>query len=55
MGDKNKLIVIGSVEAINEVLQCINPNYPRQNLDNLEKNDCYYCMNGVSVEVVLIK
>ena len=40
--DNNTLLVVGSVEAINNVLQCINPNFPPQNLENLEKNDCYY-------------
>lgn len=51
----NTLMVIGTVESINNVLQCINPGYPQQNLENLEKNDCFYCMNGVSVQIVILK
>lgn len=53
--DDDKLLVIGSVEAINRVLKSINPNYPRQNLENLEKNDCYYVMNGVNIEIIVKK
>lgn len=55
MTENQNLIVIGTVEQINAVLQCINPNYPYQDLNNLEKNDCYYVMNGVGVEVIIKK
>ena len=55
MKPNDNLIVIGTVEQINAVLKCINPNFPEQNLQILEKNDCYYTMNGVGVEVIIKK
>lgn len=55
MTENQNMIVIGTVEQINTVLQCINPSYPYQDLNILEKNDCYYVMNGVGVEVIIKK
>lgn len=55
MKENENMIVIGTVDQINKVLQCINPNFPFQGLDILEKNDCYYVMNGVGVEIILKK
>ena len=53
MTETQNMIVIGTVDQINAVLKCINPNYPTQDLKNLEKNQCFYTMNGVGVEVIL--
>ena len=55
MAEVQNMIVIGTVDQINAVLKCINPNYPEQDLSILEKNSCFYAMNGVGVEVILIK
>ena len=55
MKPNDNLMIIGTVEQINAVLKCINPNFPEQNLQSLEKNDCYYTMNGVGVEVIIKK
>ena len=55
MTETQNMIVIGTVDQINAVLKCINPNYPTQDLKNLEKNQCFYTMNGVGVEVILKK
>ena len=55
MKENDNVIVIGTVDQINAVLKCINPNYPEQHLKNLEKNDCYYSMNGVGVEIIIKK
>ena len=49
------LIVIGTVDQINRVLKSINPDYPRQNLENLEKNSCFYTIGGVGIEIILKK
>lgn len=53
MTETRNMMVIGTVEQINKVLQCINPNYPEQHLKNFQKNGCFYTMNGVGVEVVI--
>lgn len=55
MPKDNSVVIIGTIEGINNVLQCINPGYPRQNLENLEKNDCFYVMNGTPLEIVIRK
>ena len=55
MKENENLIVIGTVDQINAVLQHFNPKFPKQNLDSLEKNDCYYILNGVAVEVIIKK
>ena len=53
MSEANHLIVIGTVDQINAVLQCINPGYPNQDLSSIETAHCFYVMNGVEVEVFL--
>lgn len=55
MNESTNLIIIGTVDQINEVLKSINPDYPRQNLENLEKNSCFYTINGVGIEIILKK
>lgn len=47
------MIVIGTVEEINRVLECINPAYPRQNLENIKSNHCVYVLNQTVVEIIL--
>lgn len=55
MTETQNMIVIGTVDQINTVLKCINPNYPTQDLSTLEKNSCFYTLNGVGVEIILKK
>lgn len=55
MTETQNMIVIGTVDQINAVLKCINPNFPEQDLGTLEKNQCFYTMNGVGVEIILKK
>ena len=55
MTETQNMIVIGTVEQINTVLKCINPNFPDQNLSTLEKNGCFYTLNGGGVEIILKK
>lgn len=47
------MTVIGTVEEINQVLECINPAYPRQNLENIKSNHCVYVLNQTVVEIIL--
>lgn len=47
------MTVIASVEEINRVLECINPKYPKQNLENIKSNHCVYVMNQTVVEIIL--
>lgn len=46
------MTVIGTVEEINNVLQCINPEFPEQHLENIESGECCYVMNGVTVTII---
>lgn len=55
MTESSNMIIIGTVDQINAVLKCINPNYPTQDLSTLEKNGCFYTLNGVGVEIILKK
>lgn len=55
MTETQNMIIIGTVEQINAVLKCINPSFPIQDLSTLEKNGCFYTMNGVGVEIILKK
>ena len=55
MTETQNMIVIGTVDQINAVLKCINPNFPDQDLRTLEKNQCFYTLNGVGVEIILKK
>lgn len=47
------MTVLGSVDEINNVLRHFNPNYPKQSLQNIESNDCFYVLNGVPVEILI--
>lgn len=47
------MTVIATVEEINRVLECINPAYPRQNLENIKSNHCVYVLNQTVVEIIL--
>lgn len=47
------MTIIGSVEEINRVLECINPRYPMQNLKTIKSNGCFYVLNEVPVEIIL--
>ena len=55
MTETQNMIIIATVDQINAVLKCINPNYPTQDLSTLEKNGCFYTLNGVGVEIILKK
>lgn len=47
------MTVLGTVDEINKVLRHFNPNYPRQSLQNIETNSCFYVLNGVPVEILI--
>lgn len=47
------MTILASVEEINRVLECINPAYPRQNLENIKSNHCVYVLNQTVVEIIL--
>lgn len=47
------MTIIASVDEINRVLECINPAYPRQNLENIKSNHCVYVLNQTVVEIIL--
>ena len=47
------MVVVGTVDEINTVMQTINPHYPRQNLENAGP-ECIYYFGGVAVKVFTI-
>lgn len=47
------MIVHATVEELNNVIQHFNPKYPKQNLQTLEANECFYILNSVPVKIVL--
>lgn len=47
------MTVIATVEEINRVLECINPKFPKQNLENIKSNHCCYVLNQTLVEIIL--
>ncbi len=47
------MTVIGSIDEINEVLQFLRPGFPRQNLESIKSNNCFYVFNEVPVEIVI--
>lgn len=49
-----EMTVIGTREEINDVLQGINPQYPKQNLDGIEW-ECCYSINGVNILLFLVR
>lgn len=51
---KTGMLVIGTADEINAVMQAINPHYPRQNLENAG-TECFYTIGGVHVELHIRK
>ena len=49
------MTVIGTVEEINNVIQCINPGFPRQNLESIGSGECRYVMNGTEVVIFIAR
>lgn len=47
------MTILASVEEINRVLECINPRYPKQNLNTIKSNECFYFLNEVPVKIIL--
>ena len=47
------MTIIASVEEINRVLECINPKFPKQNLESIKSNHCCYVLNQTLVEIIL--
>ena len=47
------MTVIGTVDEINDVIEYFNPNFPRQNLENIKSNQCFYVLNSVGVNVII--
>lgn len=47
------MLVIGTVDEINDVVHHFSPRYPRQNLETIETNNCFYVLNGVGVEITV--
>jgi malic enzyme len=48
------MTVIATIDEINNVLQYFNPNFPKQNLEIIRTNECFYSLNSVGVEVVIV-
>ena len=49
------MTVIGAVEEINNVIQGINPNFPRQNLESIHTDECCYILNGTTVKINIVR
>lgn len=49
------MIVQASIDEINDVIEYFNPKYPKQNLETLETNRCFYVLNQVPVEIIIKK
>lgn len=47
------MIVLGSINEINDILQYFKPGFPRQNLETLKANECFYILNGVPIKIIL--
>ena len=47
--------VIGTLDELNRVLEYLNPRYPKQNLDTLKSNECFYILNQVPVNIIITK
>ena len=47
------MIVLGSIDEINDTIQYFKPGFPRQNLETLKANECFYILNGVPVKIIL--
>lgn len=49
------MTVIASVEEINNVIQGINPSFPRQNLESIQTDECCYIINGTTVMIKIVR
>ena len=49
------MTVITTINELNKVLKYFDPDFPRQNLETIESNDCFYVLNETPVEVVIRK
>ena len=49
------MTVITTIEELNSVIQHFSPKYPRQNLESIESNECFYVLNSVPVKIILQK
>ncbi len=47
------MTVIGTIQEINDVLDFFNPRFPKQNLETIKTNQCFYVLNSVGVEVII--
>ena len=47
------MTVIGTIQEINDVLEFFNPRYPKQNLETIKTNECFYVLNQVGVNVII--
>lgn len=50
---KNEIIVEGTQDEINAVIQGIRPNYPKQDFAEIHSKECYYFFGGVFVKFLL--
>ena len=49
------MFVQGTIEEINDVIQYFKPGFPIQNLESLNRNECFYVLNQVPVKIILEK
>ena len=49
------MTVIGTAEEINNVIQCISPGFPRQNLESIQTDECCYIINGTTVMIKIVR
>lgn len=49
------MTIIGTVEETNRVLECINPKFPRQNLESIQTDECCYILNGTTVMIKIVR
>lgn len=49
------MIVYGTPDEINKVLKDINPDFPRQNLESIQTDECCYIINGTTVKINIVR
>ena len=49
------MTVNGTAEEINNVIQGINPDFPRQNLESIQTDECCYILNGTTVLIKIVR
>lgn len=49
------MTVTGTAEEINNVIQGINPNFPRQNMESIQTDECCYIINGTTVKINIVR